>query len=248
MALDPRTPVIVGVGQVTNRPGPTGAGSLADRPEPVGLMVEAVRAAVEDCDGAAPGGPAPPGAAARRVQSLRVANPLSWHYVNPGLLVAEALGIEPGRAAGHHHRGQQPPEPGQRHRPGHRPGRAGRGRAGRGRLRLHPGGRPPARRPAPPALDGAAGRHPPADRVRERPPGHHRGRGGAGARPAHPRLPPVRERPAGRGRPVPRRAPAADRRSCGPASPRWRRPTPTPGCARPAPAEEIVTAGRRPTG
>ncbi len=96
MALDPRTPVIVGVGQATNRPGSEGAGSLADRPEPVGLMVDAVRAALEDCDGAAPGGAAPRGhQLLSHVQSVRVADPLSWRYENPGALVAEALGIEP---------------------------------------------------------------------------------------------------------------------------------------------------------
>jgi acetyl-CoA C-acetyltransferase len=96
MALDPSTPVIVGVGQVTNRPDPEGAVSLADRPEPIGLMVDAVRAAVEDCDGSTPGGASPAGRRLlSRIQSLRVADPLSWHYENPGLLVAEALGLEP---------------------------------------------------------------------------------------------------------------------------------------------------------
>jgi acetyl-CoA C-acetyltransferase len=96
MTLDPRTPVIVGVGQVTNRPGAEGPGSLADRPEPIGLMVDAVRAAVEDCDGAAPGGSAPAGRRLLgRTQSLRVADPLSWHYENPGMLVSVALGLEP---------------------------------------------------------------------------------------------------------------------------------------------------------
>ena len=96
MALDPSTPVIVGVGQVTNRPDPDGASALAGRPEPIGLMVDAVRAAVEDCDGTEPGGASPAGRRLlSRIQSLRVADPLSWHYENPGLLVAEALGIEP---------------------------------------------------------------------------------------------------------------------------------------------------------
>ncbi len=96
MTLDPSTPVIVGVGQVTNRPDPGAPGPLTDRPEPIGLMVDAVRAAVEDCDGSAPGGSAPAGRRLlSRSQSLRVANPLSWHYENPGLLVAEGLGIEP---------------------------------------------------------------------------------------------------------------------------------------------------------
>jgi len=96
MVLDPRTPVIVGVGQVTDRPGSEGEGSLADRPEPIDLMVAAVRAAVEDCDSAQPGGSAPAGRRLLgRVQSLRVADPLSWHYENPGMLVSAALGIEP---------------------------------------------------------------------------------------------------------------------------------------------------------
>jgi acetyl-CoA C-acetyltransferase len=96
MPLDPSTPVVVGVGQVTNRPDPGGTVPLADRPEPIGLMVDAVRAAVQDCDGSADGGAAPAGRRLLgRIQSLRVADPLSWRYINPGLLVAEALGVEP---------------------------------------------------------------------------------------------------------------------------------------------------------
>ncbi len=96
MRLDPTTPVFVGVGQVTNRPGTEGLGSLADRPEPIGLMVDAVRAAIEDCDGSPPGGGSPAGhRLVGRTQSLRVANPLSWQYANPGVPVAEALRIDP---------------------------------------------------------------------------------------------------------------------------------------------------------
>jgi acetyl-CoA C-acetyltransferase len=96
MRIDPSTPVVVGVGQVTNRPRTEGEGTLADRPEPLGLMLDAVAAAVEDCDGAVPGGTAPAGRALLgRAQSLRVANPLSWHYVDPGALLAEELGIDP---------------------------------------------------------------------------------------------------------------------------------------------------------
>ena len=99
MAIDPRTPVIVGAGQVTNRPDPTdadpGASDPAARPEPVELMIRAVLAAAEDCGG----GQGSPGAAGHRLmtraQSLRVLNPLSWPYVNPGQLVAEALAVEP---------------------------------------------------------------------------------------------------------------------------------------------------------
>ena len=96
MTVDPSTPVVVGVGQVTNRPGTEGEGSLTDRPEPLGLMLDAVAAAVEDCDGAAPGGSAPAGRALlARTGSLRVVNPLSWPYLDPGSLLAEGLGIEP---------------------------------------------------------------------------------------------------------------------------------------------------------
>ena len=96
MTIDPSTPVVVGVGQVTNRPHTEGDGTLADRPEPLGLMLDAVSAAVEDCDGAGPGGAAPLGRSLlARVASLRIANPLSWHYVDPGALLAEELGIEP---------------------------------------------------------------------------------------------------------------------------------------------------------
>jgi len=96
MKIDPSTPVVVGVGQVTNRPRTEGEGNLADRPEPLGLMLDAVQTAVEDCDGARPGGASPAGRSLlARAGSLRVANPLSWHYIDPGALLAEELGIEP---------------------------------------------------------------------------------------------------------------------------------------------------------
>ncbi len=96
MTIEPSTPVVVGVGQVTNLPGTEGNGALTDRPEPLQLLVAAVQAAVEDCDGAAPGGTAPAGRALlARTGSLRIANPLSWSYLDPGALAAEALGIEP---------------------------------------------------------------------------------------------------------------------------------------------------------
>ncbi|HSZ37282.1 MAG TPA: hypothetical protein VK773_09345 [Acidimicrobiales bacterium] len=95
MALDPRIPVVVGVGQVST---PASAGlAAADRPEPLELMTAALRAAVEDCDGAAPGGPAPAGAALlQQADSLRVVAPLGWHAINPALAVASALGYDDG--------------------------------------------------------------------------------------------------------------------------------------------------------
>ena len=94
MALDPRTPVLVGVGQVTVRPDPTVP--LDRRPEPFELMARALRAAAEDCTGAPPGGTSPAGdRLLRRAQSLRVVGPLGWRVVNPGPVVAAKLGIDP---------------------------------------------------------------------------------------------------------------------------------------------------------
>ena len=188
-------------------PDSEGDGSLADRPEPIDLMVDAVRAAVEDCDGAAPGGAAPGGRRLlARVQSLRVADPLSWHYENPGLLVsAEALGIEPAQLVVTTTGGNNPQSL----------VNATALAIGRGELdvavvvgadcvytqaatRRHPD------RPLLPWTVQPAGTLRP-HRVRQRPAGHHRRRGGARPRPAHPRLPAVRERSPGRGRAVPRR-------------------------------------------
>jgi acetyl-CoA C-acetyltransferase len=98
MALDPRTPVVVGVGQVTVRPDP--GTDPADRPEPVELMARALFAAAEDADGVAAGAAAPAGRALiRRAGSLRVVVPLGWHSTNPPLLVAERVG-----------RGDEPPK------------------------------------------------------------------------------------------------------------------------------------------
>lgn len=94
MALDPRTPVLVGVGQVTVRPDPSQP--LDRRPEPLELMAMALRAAAEDCTGAPPGGTTPAGdRLLQRAQSLRVVGPLGWRAVNPGLVVAAKLGIDP---------------------------------------------------------------------------------------------------------------------------------------------------------
>jgi acetyl-CoA C-acetyltransferase len=90
--LDPRTPVVVGVGQVTVRPDPDL--DPAERPEPVELMALALQAAAEDADGVDPGGPAAAGRALiRRADSIRVVLPFGWMSVNPPLLVAERLGF-----------------------------------------------------------------------------------------------------------------------------------------------------------
>ena len=95
MALDPRTPVVVGVGQAVTPPD---AGlEPAERPEPLELMVRALRAAAEDCDGAAPGAAARAGSTLiGRADSIRVVVPLGWRSVNPALLVAARLGFAEG--------------------------------------------------------------------------------------------------------------------------------------------------------
>jgi acetyl-CoA C-acetyltransferase len=80
MQLDPRTPVIVGVGQISHR---TDQG--ADPLQPTELMAEALRRAEADCGamGLLAG-----------LDSIRVTRTLSWRYRNPGALVAEHLGVE----------------------------------------------------------------------------------------------------------------------------------------------------------
>jgi acetyl-CoA C-acetyltransferase len=96
MALDPRTPVVVGVGQVVTPPD-AGLDPTA-RPEPLELMVRALRAAAEDCDGAATGVAAPSGdALVGRADSIRVVAPLGWRTVNPALAVARELGFAEGK-------------------------------------------------------------------------------------------------------------------------------------------------------
>ena len=80
MTLDPRTPVIVGVGQFLHR-----ADGLDDALEPVALMEQAVLAAARDA-----GLDGPPAA-----DSIRVVSLLSWRYRNPARFLAARLGLEP---------------------------------------------------------------------------------------------------------------------------------------------------------
>jgi acetyl-CoA C-acetyltransferase len=82
MALDPRTPVLVGSGQTLRR-----LESAAGASEPVDMMVDALRAAAEDS-----------GAGAKlleRADSIRVIEVLSWRYPNPAELLAERIGASP---------------------------------------------------------------------------------------------------------------------------------------------------------
>jgi acetyl-CoA C-acetyltransferase len=80
VALDPRTPVLVGVGQVTRHdPDP------ATATDPLTLMVDAARRADEDAGNDV----------LRRVDSVRVVGLLSWRYENPGVALAVELGFDP---------------------------------------------------------------------------------------------------------------------------------------------------------
>jgi acetyl-CoA C-acetyltransferase len=80
VSVDPRAPVIVGVGQVSQR---TDRGEPAL--EPVDLIAAAARAA-----GADSGAPGLLGA----IDSVRIVSMLSWRYNDPGALVAERIGAD----------------------------------------------------------------------------------------------------------------------------------------------------------
>jgi acetyl-CoA C-acetyltransferase len=82
MGLDPRTPVLIGGGQWSNR---VDRGETAV--EPVDLLVEAARRAAGDT------GAADPGKVLAAIDSIRVVSMLSWRYRDPGRLVAERLGV-----------------------------------------------------------------------------------------------------------------------------------------------------------
>ncbi len=81
--LDPRTPVLIGTGQLSQRVD-RGAEVL----EPVDLMVEALRRAETDTG-------APSGGVLARADSVRALCQLSWRYGDPGALVAQRVGASP---------------------------------------------------------------------------------------------------------------------------------------------------------
>lgn len=78
MTLDPRTPVLVGVGQSLHR-----AHGLDDALDPVGLMALAVEEAVADAGLAS----------LTEVDSVRVVGLLSWRYGNPSQVLADRVGL-----------------------------------------------------------------------------------------------------------------------------------------------------------
>jgi acetyl-CoA C-acetyltransferase len=79
-----RLPVIIGVGQYTNR-----SPDLSDAREPLDMMALVARRAEEDAGA--------PGILAR-VDSLRVVNVFAWPYADPARQLAERLGLRPREA------------------------------------------------------------------------------------------------------------------------------------------------------
>lgn len=82
VTLDPRTPVIVGVGQVTVRP--VEGQAYDDRPTPLDLMVDSLEAAVDD---AGPGDEL-----LARLDEVVAVGSFTWHPRDPARLALETLG------------------------------------------------------------------------------------------------------------------------------------------------------------
>lgn len=84
--LDPRLPVLVGVGQLNVRV------DRGDAPlEPTAMLAEAARTAAADA------GVADPGGLLAGVDTVGVIDILSWRYADPAALVAEGIGATPAR-------------------------------------------------------------------------------------------------------------------------------------------------------
>src|SRR6202451_1230769 len=75
-----RIPVIVGVGEIVDRPKEISAGL-----EPLTLLEQALKRAEEDSGGKLLG----------EIQSLDIVNFLSWRYRDPEKQLAQRLGIDP---------------------------------------------------------------------------------------------------------------------------------------------------------
>src|ERR1700693_995936 len=80
---DDRIAVIVGVGEVVDRPKEVSEGL-----EPLALLVEALKRAEQDSGGKLLGG----------IQSLDIVNFLSWRYRDPEIQLSDRLGIKPKHA------------------------------------------------------------------------------------------------------------------------------------------------------
>jgi acetyl-CoA C-acetyltransferase len=84
MALDPRTPVVVGVAQALQRPD-----NLADAVEAVALMEQVVRSAAEDAGGTGLLG---------KIDHVGVVQG-AWKYTDPARLIADAVGAPNARTS-----------------------------------------------------------------------------------------------------------------------------------------------------
>ena len=228
--LDPRTPVLVGAGQVTSRPD-----GLEDALDPISLMAEAVERAAADAK--LSGVPA--------ADVVRVVSLLSWRYGDPAHFLAEQLGLSPRETAVTTPGGNSPQMLVNEAALEIQRGEldlailAG-GEAWRTRMRARKAGATLTWPKLPD--DAAAG---PGHRPRA---GHElTGRDGPGHRDARPGLPDVRDRgPGGQGRGR-RRAPGRRSASCGPASRSWPPATPTRGSSRPGRPRRSARPAR-PTG
>ena len=80
---DDRVPVIIGVGEITDRPREIAAGL-----EPLALLEEALKRAEDDSGGKLLGD----------IDSLDIVNFLSWHYRDPAAQLSDRLGIKPKHA------------------------------------------------------------------------------------------------------------------------------------------------------
>lgn len=85
-SLDPRLPVIVGVGQLNVR-----VDRGEDPVEPTDMIVRAARTAAEDS------GASDPAALLRELDIIGIVKMMSWRYPDPAALVGAALGADPAR-------------------------------------------------------------------------------------------------------------------------------------------------------
>ena len=197
MALDPRTPVLVGVGQWSNR---VDRGDPAV--EPVDMMAEALRRAADDSG--APGRTCWPGP-----------TPCGWcrcsrRYRNRPALVAERIGAAPRQGVSPDGR-QRAPGAGGPGLPRHRRRR----RRPRADLRRRGVADPIAPRPARARLDRRRTHRPPRPAARPRGSAEPPGRDGPRACSCRPGVPPVRAGAATAPPGVDRRAPGARQRAVG---------------------------------
>lgn len=96
MAVPPSTPIIVGVGEITNR-----SKRVEDAREPMDLMLEAIRNAIKD-SGVQESSISP------MVDSVAVVPPWTWPYEDLPGLIASKLGVNPAHKTIGIHGGNQP--------------------------------------------------------------------------------------------------------------------------------------------